>query len=218
MQWSEEGDARSDSAAQLSMGMQGRPSEEFTSIMKEWIKKLMDLPPAGSKMMAFIWPTSRRCSSVMLFETEEDLRRYKESRYADVMRSTSRFLENVNGEASFDDHGKVWKSSSRQTMEEGMHHIRMWSLTCKDGKERQMEDYLADAFYQMKPDDDTWLMYSCSRPAWNRWCLCIAHRNGSLADRYVMEEQDSIKSGRLSDIVDGTIYDDHWFVDSVVYP
>lgn len=192
--------------------------QHFGKEMRGWVKHLHEHPPAGSKCIAICWPHSRRCSVLIIFETDSHARRYQDNEWAQLAKAMSQFSEK-SAEAEMCETGKVWKSSSRKEMEDGMNYLRLWSYEVQDGKDWDMEQYWSKSFAKLTQDDPDWMMYSACRPRPGKWTLALSQRNASIVERYVYDEKQSVSSGPLSSIVKGpAIYDDFWILEGVSYP
>jgi len=207
-------------SVQLNQALQCPENEatkkEFGPRMRQWVEWIHANPPPGTKVMAFCWPNSSRCSGCIIFEDEAALMKYKNNEYDHLLKVMSPYI--VEDKTVFD-HGTVWKSSSRKEMEDGMNYLRIWSYEVKDGKEHEMEQFWTKELGKLSPHDMDWMMYSCARPAYGRWSLALSQRIGSIGDRYIWDEQASVESGPLSSIVKGpATYDDYWILAGVSYP
>merc|ERR1740130_983746 len=152
----------------------------------------------------------------MIFETEAAVLKYQNNEYANVVQNMSQYLISENTVFEF---GKVWKSSSRKELEDGMNYLYIYSLTCKDGKDWQMENYWANAYSKLAPDHPDWMMYSSMRLPNNKWSFCMCHRIASGVERYIADQAVDIESGPLSEIVTGPpSYSDFWILEGISYP
>jgi len=154
----------------------------------------------------------------MIFESDSAMMNFKNTTYAELMKTTAAYLL-PNQEGCHFDHGKVWLSSARKEMEDGMNYLRTWSMNCKEGKEIAMSEYWSAHFGKHAHHDTEWQMYSSYRPSARRFSMAISHRNASIIERYILEESRCIASGPLSQLMDGpAVYDDFWLLEGVSYP
>jgi len=191
--------------------------KEFGEFMRSWVKHIQESPTKGTKVFAFAWANGRRCLGTMVFDSEVSLQRFKDGPYADMMRSVAPYLSGK--ESTIDDYGRVLKSRSRKEIEDGLNYVRIWSYTCKEGKENEMREYWTKQFGDLQFADIDWMMYSFMNPTPRTWCFAMAYRNGPLCERASIDERKSVESGPLSHLVTGeAAYDFFWSVEGVAYP
>lgn len=192
--------------------------KEFGEFMRSWVKHNQANPPMGNKVMAFAWANGRRCLGTMIFDSDLSLQKFKDTAYAEMMRSVSPYLSGKD--TTVDDYGRVSNSRSRKEIEDGLNFVRIWSYTCKEGKENEMREYWTKEFSNLAYHDIDWMMYSFTNPTPRRWCFAMAYRNGPLCERASIDERKSVESGPLSHLVAGgaAVYDFFWAVEGVSYP